>query len=155
MRLFLFLASLGTSVTLSFAASAPIVDLGYASYQGSVNEISGNIEFLGIRFAAPPTGIKVLLAFEPIFHYFVGFFRWREPQPPEVTPGVQLANTFPNTCWLGSYGTQLVSPFSRAGAYTRRQIPRAPLPSEDCLFLKYAPAFSGFSLSLNVSDILV
>jgi len=138
MQLFLLFTSLGTSVTLSFIASAPVVDLGYASYQGIVNEVSGNIEFLGIRYAAPPTGIKVLLVFELVLHYFVGLRRWRDPQPPEVTPGDQLADTFPNTCWLGLFGTQPVSPFSRASAFTRRQIPGAP-PPEDCLFLKYAP----------------
>lgn len=67
MRLFLFLTSLGTSVTLSFAAPAPVVDLGYASYQGSVNEVSGNIEFLGIRYAAPPTGFKFSSPLNPSF----------------------------------------------------------------------------------------
>ena len=34
----------------------PIVDLGYAQYQGVSNSESGNTEFLGIRYAAPPTG---------------------------------------------------------------------------------------------------
>jgi len=56
MRLFLFLTLLGASATLLSAAPGPVVDLGYASYQGNVNEKSGNIEFLGIRYAAPPTG---------------------------------------------------------------------------------------------------
>jgi len=55
MRLFL-LTLLGASATLLSAAPGPVVDLGYASYQGNVNEKSGNIEFLGIRYAAPPTG---------------------------------------------------------------------------------------------------
>ena len=33
-----------------------VVDLGYAKYAGVVNETSQNTYFLGIRYAAPPTG---------------------------------------------------------------------------------------------------
>jgi len=32
------------------------VDLGYARYEGFLNSDSGNINFLGIRYAAAPTG---------------------------------------------------------------------------------------------------
>jgi len=32
------------------------VDLGYARYEGFLNTDSGNINFLGIRYAAAPTG---------------------------------------------------------------------------------------------------
>jgi len=32
------------------------VDLGYARYEGFLNNNSGNINFLGIRYAAAPTG---------------------------------------------------------------------------------------------------
>ena len=38
------------------AASAPIVDLGYAQYQGSVDIATNITNFLGIRYAAPPVG---------------------------------------------------------------------------------------------------
>lgn len=40
-----------------FIQTAPIVDLGYAKYRGSMNKVTGNIEFLGVRYAAAPTGI--------------------------------------------------------------------------------------------------
>lgn len=39
------------------AASPPIVDLGYAQYQGVVNAELNITKFLGIRYAAPPTGM--------------------------------------------------------------------------------------------------
>ena len=39
-----------------FTRTAPIVDLGYARYQGSINKATGNIEFLGVPYAAAPTG---------------------------------------------------------------------------------------------------
>jgi hypothetical protein len=34
----------------------PIVDLGYAQYQGSTNTSTDISSFLSIRYAAPPTG---------------------------------------------------------------------------------------------------
>ena len=37
-------------------SNTPIVNLGYAQYAGVINTINGNTEFLGIRYAAPPTG---------------------------------------------------------------------------------------------------
>ena len=42
--------------SLVTAASAPIVDLGYAQYQGSVDIATNITNFLGIRYAAPPVG---------------------------------------------------------------------------------------------------
>lgn len=36
--------------------AAPIVDLGYAQYQGVVDAALNITNFLGIRYAAPPTG---------------------------------------------------------------------------------------------------
>jgi hypothetical protein len=50
---FLFLAF---SLTLSRSASTgPIVDLGYAKYQGVNNATTGLNTFFGIRYAAAPT----------------------------------------------------------------------------------------------------
>lgn len=46
-------------------AEAPIVDLGYARYQGYYNSTFDLNVYRGIRFAAPPK-------------------RWQLPQPPEV-----------------------------------------------------------------------
>jgi hypothetical protein len=36
--------------------TSPIVNLGYAQYQGYRNESSNMTIFLGMRYAAPPTG---------------------------------------------------------------------------------------------------
>lgn len=54
-----------------------VVDLGYASYNGTTLVESGVNQYLGIRFAAPP----------------VGDLRWRAPQDPvdESSLGVQQA----------------------------------------------------------------
>jgi acetylcholinesterase len=53
----------------------PVVDLGYSIYQGITQ--NGINKWLGMRFAAPPTGN----------------FRWRAPALPLATTGVQLATT--------------------------------------------------------------
>lgn len=65
-----------------------VVDLGYAKYQGSLNSTTENTAFLGMRYAAPPTGA----------------LRWREPQAPATTSGVQLANSLPNQCYQSTFG---------------------------------------------------
>jgi hypothetical protein len=52
-----------------------LVDLGYAKYNGAAGA-KGINEWLGIRFAAPPTGNN----------------RFREPQDPAVNTNVQQAN---------------------------------------------------------------
>lgn len=39
------------------APAAPIVDLGYARYSGTLNATTGNTLFLGMRYAAPPIGM--------------------------------------------------------------------------------------------------
>jgi hypothetical protein len=43
--------------------SAPIVDLGYATYQGSTDLSTHITSFLSIRYAAPPTGELMPSAF--------------------------------------------------------------------------------------------
>ena len=37
-------------------STAPVVDLGYARYQGIIDPVSNNINFLGIQYAAGPMG---------------------------------------------------------------------------------------------------
>lgn len=56
-RLVLLLSTIAISRGATTAATANVVDLGYAKYQGSVNPTTQNTQFLGIRYAAPPTGI--------------------------------------------------------------------------------------------------
>lgn len=58
--------NLGRLVALSFLmsnvvgcscdATPPEVDLGYARYSGTFDEVTKTTRFLGIRYAAPPTG---------------------------------------------------------------------------------------------------
>ncbi|KAJ3568625.1 hypothetical protein NP233_g5590 [Leucocoprinus birnbaumii] len=117
----LFLDALVTVGAPYTASQIALVELGYAKYQGRVNEETRNYEFLGIRYAAAPTGA----------------LRWREPQLPEPAAGVQSADTQPNTCWQASMGILPTSPFPSRGR-SRRQDSGS---SEDCLFLNvYTPA---------------
>ncbi|KAJ7704488.1 Alpha/Beta hydrolase protein [Mycena rosella] len=66
-------------------ASTPIVDLGYAQYQGVFDAALNITSFLGIRYAAAPTGN----------------LRWRVPSPPSTVSGVQLMDTNPPPCYQG------------------------------------------------------
>jgi hypothetical protein len=48
---------------LEARSTVPTVDLGYAQYAGMINTTTGNTEFLGIRYAAPPTGTVPAITF--------------------------------------------------------------------------------------------
>ncbi|KAJ7115720.1 Alpha/Beta hydrolase protein [Mycena epipterygia] len=108
---------LTAALTLSaWAQSAPIVDLGYAQYQGTVSP-SNISHFLGIRYAAAP----------------LGDLRFRAPQPPLQVIGVQDATFQPNGCFQTSKGLSPVNPLE-----TRQT---AIVQTEDCLFLNvYTPS---------------
>ena len=45
-----------TATATNVNAAAPIVDLGYAQYQGFFDAQTNITNFLGIRYATPPTG---------------------------------------------------------------------------------------------------
>ncbi|KAG1843467.1 Alpha/Beta hydrolase protein [Suillus subalutaceus] len=99
--------------------SAPIINLGYAQYQGSVDTTTNITSFLGIRYAAPP----------------VGDLRWAAPQPPSAVSGVQQATTQPDECNQAPGGTSSTNPFESTSMRKR-----AISQSEDCLFLNvYTP----------------
>ena len=73
-----------------------------------------------------------------------GSRRFREPQLPSYTPGVQLANKEPSECLQAGTGTAPKTPFHNTVPDTspiRRLETRDSLGvsggSEDCLFLKY------------------
>jgi len=92
-----------------------LVHLDYASYQGT-QLLAGVNQYLGVRFAAPPTGD----------------LRWRAPQPPRTTSGIQDATSFGPVC-LG------------VGAGM------ADGQSEDCLFANiYTPSNATTSSKLPV-----
>ncbi|KAJ7314648.1 Alpha/Beta hydrolase protein [Mycena albidolilacea] len=91
--------------------ATPVINLGYAQYQGTVNTTTNITTFLGIRYAAPP----------------IGDLRFRAPQsPPDVT-GVQQATTQPNQCFQAGDGTSATNPLKPQAVDV--------LTSEHCLFL--------------------
>ncbi|KAI0347662.1 cephalosporin esterase [Trametopsis cervina] len=100
-------------------SSAPIVDLGYAIYQGVFNETSNTTDFLGVRYAAPP----------------VGNLRFQAPAPPlnETSLGVQLADTVSVGCPEAGSGTNISTPFRSGNGNNLRR--RQSTDPEDCLFL--------------------
>ncbi|KAJ6477332.1 Alpha/Beta hydrolase protein [Mycena vitilis] len=109
---FLFVASVHA---VDAATSAPVVDLGYAKYQGVVE--SNITTFRGIRYAAPPTGN----------------LRWQAPASPANVGGIQQAVDNPTQCLQGAEGTAATNPL------TVRDVEQ----SEDCLFLSvYSPGFN-------------
>ena len=112
------------------APPLPTVNLGYATYQGVSfqDNVSGdtNTQFLGIRYAAPPTGT----------------LRFAAPQPPATTAGVQLADSQPNNCYSAGIGLATSSPYRATPLVSREtdetlEARAPPVASEDCLFLKY------------------
>ncbi len=123
----------------SVQTSPPIVDLGYATYQGRINASTGNTEFLGVRFAGAP----------------IGELRWEAPKTPLPFTGggergAVLADTLPNKCiQTTSTGLGNSSPFvvqgskqssesivGGPGTVEPRYFIDPPGMSEDCLFLK-------------------
>ncbi|KAK7683629.1 hypothetical protein QCA50_013467 [Cerrena zonata] len=104
-----------------YAQSAPVVDLGYAQYQGTVDVKTGNTHFFGVRYAAPPTGN----------------LRFAAPQPPLNATGVQQAIYQPPRCLQSPGGSAATSPF--ASLYKRADA-TVNDDTEDCLYLNvYTP----------------
>ncbi|KAJ7624940.1 Alpha/Beta hydrolase protein [Roridomyces roridus] len=105
------------SFTLVVAQNPSIVDLGYAQYQGTVDTATNITILLGVRYAAPP----------------IGDLRFRAPQSPAFTPGVEIANVQPNECMQAAKGISPTNPLERRATEV--------VPSEDCLFLNvYYPS---------------
>jgi carboxylesterase type B len=122
-------AALGAAV-----APPPIVKVGGTQYQGfaSVDPANNatNTNFLGIRYAAAPTGK----------------LRFAAPQAPPAVPGVQMANVEPNTCFNSANGVSATTPF-RINA----RAADAPVAAEDCLFLNvFVPGNLGDKKDLPV-----
>ncbi|KAK7017378.1 carboxylic ester hydrolase, partial [Favolaschia claudopus] len=96
---------------LPFVSASPVIDLGYARYQGTVDASANTTTFLGIRYAAAP----------------VGNLRFRAPRPPAHTTGVQLANAQPDQCYQAGNGLSATNPYKSRDVVVGT--------SEDCLFL--------------------
>ncbi|KAL8659546.1 MAG: hypothetical protein Q9202_007075 [Teloschistes flavicans] len=101
---------LGLHHTPKSTPVSPIVNLGYAQYQGSNS--NGVAQWLGMRYAAAPTGK----------------LRFAAPAPPPPRQGVQSATQHGNKCF-GVHTNDTKTPSSSSHSY-----------SEDCLFIEvYAP----------------
>ncbi|KAJ3828451.1 Alpha/Beta hydrolase protein [Lentinula raphanica] len=102
--------------------SVPVIDLGYAQYQGAFDSTNNLTNYLGMRYAAPP----------------LGNLRWQAPQSPVSNDsGIQQATTQPLTCPQADWGS--------ASSYPTQLTKRAVSDtddgaSEDCLYLNvYIP----------------
>lgn len=138
-------ASMKSLISLAFAISVtfvraepaiPIVNLGYATYEGVVNATTNNTEFLGMRFAAPPTGNLYHLSVTVItmlISLYPGAFRWQAPQAPATVEGVQQAFVRPMSCFNAGEGIAPTAPFPGPASFKRA----TAVSSEDCLFLRY------------------
>ena len=110
-----WIAALLLAIVASAASAAPVAHTRLGDLAGIAQGRTN--AFLGIRFAAPPTGN----------------LRWRSPQPAEGWKGVRPAQAFGHSCW------QAVRP-EGFGPWTHEYVTQSDI-SEDCLFLNvWAPA---------------
>ncbi|KAJ3990187.1 alpha/beta-hydrolase [Lentinula detonsa] len=111
----LSLTLVDASIYVGASNDTPIIDLGYAKYQGVFDSANNVTNYLGIRYAAPPTEN----------------LRWRAPQlPADNTSVVQLANTQPQACLQANQGESSTNPLEDLDKRTS-----ASANPEDCLFL--------------------
>ncbi|KAK0482569.1 Alpha/Beta hydrolase protein [Armillaria novae-zelandiae] len=111
------LITLALALEPCVAGLTPVIDLGYARYRGTFDLAgSNNTQFLGIRFAAPPTGS----------------LRWQAPRTPGFVAGIQNATAEPPRCLQGGTGQGPTNPFPSS-----KRDALSVADSEDCLFLNY------------------
>ncbi|KAK5114101.1 hypothetical protein LTR62_002670 [Meristemomyces frigidus] len=96
----------------SIPLGSPIVDLGYASYLGYINDTSGITYFRGIQYAQAPTGA----------------LRWQKPHSIEAGNGFDGAVLNATTIAPSGYG-------SLPAAIVPANFTGLPGGSEDCLIL--------------------
>ncbi|THZ34329.1 alpha/beta-hydrolase [Aureobasidium pullulans] len=136
----LIAATLGLTQTIVYATpifsstTGPIVSLDYATFQGFTNA-NGITNFLGMRYAAAPTGNN----------------RFRAPQDPPVVAGVQRATQVSAQYSVWSYDTDVskfgnvcigvgqTAGFNLLGGYTY---------GEDCLMISVSSPSAANSSSL-------
>jgi hypothetical protein len=112
---FLRLLCVSTFLAIVHAAfTRPVVDLGYARYQGIQDAATGLTAFLGIRYAAAPTGaISPYFPWrnEPRADLCQGSLRWNPPQDPEHTDSILDASKTGPICYQATSGNAAVNPF--------------------------------------------
>ncbi|KAH9833428.1 Alpha/Beta hydrolase protein [Rhodofomes roseus] len=102
--------------------STPVVDLGYAQYQGTFDYDANISYFYGVRYAQAPTGD----------------LRFQAPQTPTTTTGVQQATALPNQCYQATSGNSSTNPYRATSTLEKRAVTLTQ--DEDCLFLNiYTP----------------
>ncbi|KAI0873869.1 alpha/beta-hydrolase [Hypoxylon argillaceum] len=117
-------AAAGKLVETSPSVSGPVVDLGYATYEGYFNDTYNLNIWKSIRYAAPPTGHR----------------RWQAPQAPlsddgHITRAVDQPPLCPQT---GAFGLPKVYGFNSG------------LGNEDCLYLNVYAAPNATKLPVLV-----
>ncbi|KJA16236.1 hypothetical protein HYPSUDRAFT_147970 [Hypholoma sublateritium FD-334 SS-4] len=121
------LAALSVCVYTAAVATTPptpIVNLGYSTYEGILVQDAQtnqtNINFLGVRYAASPTGT----------------LRFRAAQTPAFTSGVQTASAQPAMCLQAGAGSAASTPLRNStSSDVVSRATESLAPSEDCLFL--------------------
>lgn len=107
------------------AAAAPQAQVAGGTLSGT-NE-AGVSAFLGVPYAAPPTGPN----------------RWRAPQPAAAWSGTRPADKFAASCWQGVSDKGF-------GPWTSEYVVHGKV-SEDCLYLNvWTPAHAGRKLPVLV-----
>ena len=132
----------------------PVVDLGYAKYQGSI-DLSTNISsFLSIRYAAPPIGEPIMLLSlilqQPHTCNVQGSLRFQAPQAPARMNDVQTATSPPPQCYQASGGTSQTNPYVHNRSRSEKRY--SSRTSEDCLFLEQV--FNPFAILIAENKIL-
>ncbi|KAJ6458024.1 Alpha/Beta hydrolase protein [Mycena vulgaris] len=115
---------------LAWAQTAPIVDLGYAQYQGTVNTANNITNFLGIRYAAAPSGeaSPVLL-----FRILIKEQRRFALQSAATSSKCDRCPAQPNACLQAPEGASSTNPLETRATEL--------VAAEDCLFLNvYYPS---------------
>jgi para-nitrobenzyl esterase len=109
---------LGQVAALFLAGAAAAAPVAHTTPGDLAGIAQGKTDaFLGIRYAAPPTGA----------------LRWRSPQPVKGWKGTRPAQAFGHSCW------QAVTP-EGFGPWTHEYVTQGDI-SEDCLFLNvWTPA---------------
>ncbi|KAF7349907.1 Carboxylic ester hydrolase [Mycena venus] len=129
----LIFASVAATAAAGQSLSPKVAALGYATYQSTLSPDPGVTSFLGIRYAAPPTGQ----------------FRWKAPQPPATIKGIQNATQPALQCFqsgslTGSAGAAITNRFRKSPAFPSGDHNRGKrlqtrdtdgFSDEDCLFL--------------------